>query len=119
MKYLFLKRNSAKKVHDDMLVIPGDKRPFYSTVKNWVARFRTGHLSTEYEECSRRPTQVTVPKNVDAIHSTFLDDGRISAKSRDPGDVPRNDRLYYSRDFRQERALSLTGSQMPQCCSEA
>jgi transposase len=51
-----------------MSVTLGDKRPSYSTVKNWVAKFRTGHSCTE-EEHSGRPTQVTVPENVDAIHS--------------------------------------------------
>jgi transposase len=56
------------------------KWPSYSTVKNWVVRFRTGHLSTEGEERSGRRTQVTVPENVDAIHSMILDDRRISAK---------------------------------------
>jgi hypothetical protein len=57
-----------------MSVTLGDKRPLYSTVKNWVARFRTGHLSTENEERSGRPTQATIPENVDAIHSMILDD---------------------------------------------
>jgi transposase len=56
----------------------GDKHPSYSTVKNWVARFRTGHLSTEDNEHSGRPTQVTIPENVDAICSIILDDRRIS-----------------------------------------
>jgi transposase len=56
------------------------KHPTYSTVKNWIARFTIGHLSTKDEECSGRPTQVTVPENVDAIHSVILDDRRISIK---------------------------------------
>jgi transposase len=80
MKYLFLRRNSAKKIYDDMSFTLSDKRPSYSTVKNWVARLRTGHLSTENEECPGRPTQVTIPENADAIHFTLLDDRRISAK---------------------------------------
>jgi hypothetical protein len=53
-KCLFLKGSSAKKMYD-MLVTLGDKHPSYSTVKNWVARFGTGHLSTEDEEGSMRP----------------------------------------------------------------
>jgi transposase len=80
MKYLYLKGSSAKQIYDDMLVTLGDKRPSYSTVKNWVARFRRGHLSTEDEERSGRPTRVTIPENVDAIHSMILDDRRISTK---------------------------------------
>jgi transposase len=62
------------------LVTLGDKHPSYSTVKNWDARFRTGHLSTEDEEHSERPTQVTNPENVDAIHSMILDNLRVSTK---------------------------------------
>jgi hypothetical protein len=51
MKCLFLKENSAKKKnYDDLSVTLGDKCPSYSTVKNWVAWFKTGHLSTEDEE---------------------------------------------------------------------
>jgi hypothetical protein len=42
--------------------------------------FRTGHLIIEHEH-SGRPTQVTIPENVDAIHSIILDDRRISAKN--------------------------------------
>jgi transposase len=68
MKYLFLKGNSAK-IIDAMLIALGDKCPSYSTFKNWVARIRTGLLSTEDEERSGRPTQVTIPENMDTIHS--------------------------------------------------
>jgi transposase len=57
-----------------MSVTLDDKRPSYSTVKNWVARFRTGYLSTENKERSGRQTQVTIPENMDAIHSMILDD---------------------------------------------
>jgi hypothetical protein len=72
MKYLFLKGSLAPKNY--MSVILGDKCPSYSTVMNWGARFRTGHLSTEDEERSGRPTQVTIPVKVDAIYSMILDD---------------------------------------------
>jgi hypothetical protein len=72
MIYLFLKENLAKEI-DDMSVTLCDKHPSYSTAKKRVSRFRTGHLSTEGEECSGRLTKVTVPENVDAIHSMILD----------------------------------------------
>jgi transposase len=63
-----------------MSVTLHDKRPSYSTVKNWVVRFRTEHLSTKDEERSGRPTQVTIPENVVTVHSMILDDRKISAK---------------------------------------
>jgi transposase len=68
----FSKTESAKKY--DMWVKLGDKRPSYFTVKKWVARLRTGHLSTADEERSGRPTQETVPENVNAIHSMIMED---------------------------------------------
>jgi transposase len=73
LKYLFLKVNSDKKIYDGMSVTLGDKCPSCSTVKNWVGRVRTGHLSTKDKERSGTPTQVTVPEKVDAIHSMILD----------------------------------------------
>jgi hypothetical protein len=57
-----------------MPIALGDKRPSCSTVKNWVATFRTGHLS------KGRPTQMTNPENAHVIHSMILDNQRISAK---------------------------------------
>jgi transposase len=63
-----------------MSVTLDDKRPSYSTFKNWVARFRTGHLKTVDEERSGRPTQVTIPEHVDAIHYMIVDDRKISTK---------------------------------------
>jgi hypothetical protein len=104
-----------------MSVTVGDKCPFYCTVKNWVARFRTGHWSTEDEEHSERPTQATIPEYVDAIHSMVLDDRRVSTKNIAETlaiRIPRNSRLYYSRDFVHEKALSQMGSQMSQCCQK-
>jgi hypothetical protein len=41
---LFLKRELDQRTDDDMLL----------TVRNWVARFGTGHLSNEDKECSGR-----------------------------------------------------------------
>jgi hypothetical protein len=49
-------------------------------VNKWVSRFRTGQFSTEVEERSGRPTQVTIPENVDEIYSMILDDRKIATK---------------------------------------
>jgi hypothetical protein len=50
----FPKRELGFKIYD-MLVTLGDNHPSYSIVKDWVARFRTVHLSNE-DECSGRIT---------------------------------------------------------------
>jgi hypothetical protein len=79
-----------------MSVTLADKRPFYIIVKNWVARFRTGHLSTEDEERSERPTQVTVLEHVNAILSIInrpIEECPLK-DSRDPANIPKRSRLY-------------------------
>jgi hypothetical protein len=53
-----------------MSVTLGDKHPSYSAVKNWVARFRKGHLSTENKERSGRPTPVKIPENHGFFYKT-------------------------------------------------
>jgi hypothetical protein len=67
------KGNCAKENYHDMTVTLGDICPSYSLVKKWVARFRKRHLKTE-DEHSGKPTQVTVPENVNAFYSMILDD---------------------------------------------
>jgi transposase len=79
MKYLFPKREIGKTICYVTYVTFGYKHSLYSTVKNWVARFSRGHLSTNAEEISGRPNQVTFPENVDAILSMILND-RTSTK---------------------------------------
>jgi hypothetical protein len=65
-------------MHVDMFAILHDKSLSFSTVKNWVSRFKI--LSTEDEKRSGRPTQVTIPGNVAASHSTILDVQIITSK---------------------------------------
>jgi transposase len=71
------------------------ERPSNFIVKNWVTRFRKGYLSTEDEEHSERPTQVTIPENVDAVHSMIRDDRRISAKMIAETMTISLERMYY------------------------
>jgi transposase len=63
-----------------MSIILGDERPSYYTVKNWVAWFRTGLSIIEDEGRSGRPTQVSIPENVNAILSMILDDRKLSTR---------------------------------------
>jgi hypothetical protein len=63
-----------------MSVTLGDESPPYSTLNNWVAGFRKGHLSVEDEELSGSPTQVTIRENMDNIYTVILYDRKIYAK---------------------------------------
>jgi hypothetical protein len=55
-----------------MSVTFGDKHSCHSIAKNWVAGFRAD------EDPSGKPTQVTIPENVNAIRSMIMDNRRIS-----------------------------------------
>ena len=78
-KFPFLKGKTAKEIYDDMSLTLGEKSPCHSTVKNWVARFKTGHFRTEDGDRAGRPLAVTVPENVNTVHSMIVADRRISA----------------------------------------
>jgi hypothetical protein len=75
----------------------------------------TGHLSTEDEECSGRPTQVTIPEKVDAIHSMILDDRRISAKRqqgiRIVAKYPVSSTLFFPTSAWEKKVIGELGSQ--------
>jgi transposase len=60
-KIPFLKREHCQKIGDTSVTL-GEKHSSYSTDKNWVARFRTGHLSTEDEERSGRSNEAKFQK---------------------------------------------------------
>jgi hypothetical protein len=48
MKYLSPKRTLGQKKFTMIILFTlGEKCPSYSTAMNWIARFRTGNLSTE------------------------------------------------------------------------
>ncbi|KAM4029265.1 protein GVQW3 [Anomaloglossus baeobatrachus] len=81
IKFLFLQGKSAKDIHGEMWQTLGDQCPSYSTVKNWVAKFKTGHFSTNDEERPGRPRVVVVPEIVEAVHNLILENRRISAKA--------------------------------------
>jgi predicted HTH transcriptional regulator len=85
------------------------------TVNKCVARFITGHLSTE-DERSGRQTPVTIPENVDAIHSMILKNQRITAKNIvETLEISQERVVYIIHDTcRHEKVIRQMGSQMSQ-----
>jgi hypothetical protein len=123
MKFLFLKGKSAKGIYDDMSVTLDEKGPSSSTVKNWVARFKTGHFSTEDEDRPGRPLLFTVPENLHIVHNMILADLRIAAKKtakkKDSGYISRTCRVHHSSCVGYEEAPCQMGAKMFECGSEA
>jgi len=59
----------------------GEHAPSYATVKNWVAQFKLGDLSTCDAPRPGRHTTLSTPEIIDQIHELILEDRQISAKS--------------------------------------
>ncbi|XP_066439098.1 interferon regulatory factor 3-like isoform X1 [Eleutherodactylus coqui] len=80
VKFLFLQGKSVKDIHGDMSQTLGDQCPSYSTVKNWVAKFKMDHFSANNEERPGRPREVVVSEIVDAVHNLILENRPISGR---------------------------------------
>ena len=81
IKFIFLQGKEPKGIHAILIETLGENAPSYATVKNWVAQFRRGDLSTCGAPRPGRPKTVTTPEIIDQIHELILEDRRISAKS--------------------------------------
>ena len=79
--FFFLQGKAPKKIHAFLTETLGAQAPSYATVKNWVAQFKRGDLSTCVAIRYGRPKTVTTPEIIDQIHELILEDHRISAKS--------------------------------------
>jgi len=76
-----LQGKAPKEIHAILTETLEEHAPSYSTVKNWVPKFKRGDFSTCVAPRSGRPKIVTTPEIIDQIHELILEDRRISAKS--------------------------------------
>ena len=81
--FFFLQGKAPKEIHVILVEILGKHAPSYATVKNWVAQFKHGDLSTSDAPRPGRPKTVTTPEIIDQIHELILEDRRILAKKTD------------------------------------
>jgi len=72
---------ALKEIHAILTETLGERAPSYATVKNCVAQFKRGDISTCDAPRPGRPKTVTTPEVIDQIHELILEDRRISAKS--------------------------------------
>jgi len=73
---------APKEIHAILTETLGEHAPSYATVKNWVAQFKHGDVSTCDAPRPGRPKTVTIPEIIDQIHELIFEDRRISAKSK-------------------------------------
>ena len=72
IKLFFLQVKAAKEIHAILTEILGEYAPSYVTVKNWVAQFKRGDVSTCDAPRPGRHKTVTTPEIIDQIHELFL-----------------------------------------------
>ncbi|CAK1591418.1 unnamed protein product [Parnassius mnemosyne] len=51
-----------------------DSAPGETTIRKGFAKFRTGHMSTDYDERSGRPKEAVTDENIKKIHKMILKD---------------------------------------------
>jgi hypothetical protein len=83
------------------------KHSSYWTVKNWVARFRTGNLSTEDKERYGRQPKWLFQKTWMPLIPWSCPVKEYLPKRYQR--YPEKECLYYSRDFRHEKTRSQNG----------
>jgi len=79
--FFFLQGKAPKKIHAILIKTLGEHAPSYSTVKNWVTKFKRRDFSTCDKPRPGRPNTVTTSEIINQIHELILEDHRISAKS--------------------------------------
>jgi len=60
--FFFLQGKTPKKIHAILKEILGEHAPSYATVKNWVAQFKRGDISTCGAPRPGRPKTLTTPE---------------------------------------------------------
>jgi len=81
IKIFFLQGKAPKEIHTILTQTLGENAPSYAKVKDWMAVFKRGDLSTCAAPRPERPKTVTTPDIIYQINELILEDGRISAKS--------------------------------------
>jgi len=82
IKFFFpLQDKAPKKIHAILTETLEEHAPSYATMKNWVAQFKRGDISTCNAPRPGRPKTVTTREIIDQIHELFIEDRRILAKS--------------------------------------
>ena len=78
IKYFFLQGKAPKEIHTILRETLGERAPSYATVKNLVAQFKRGYISTCNAPRHGRHKTVTTPEIIDQILELILEDRRIS-----------------------------------------
>ena len=74
VEFFFLQGKAPKEIHAILKETLGKNAPWYATVKNWVAQFKSGYFSTCDVSRPGRPKIATTPEIIDKIDELILED---------------------------------------------
>uniref|UniRef100_A0A1B6LP53 Mos1 transposase HTH domain-containing protein n=1 Tax=Graphocephala atropunctata TaxID=36148 RepID=A0A1B6LP53_9HEMI len=77
IKHLHLKGLTPKEIKSELDAVHGTSVPVFAAVYNWVKEFKRGRTSTNNEQGSGRPVEVTTPEMCDKILDMVMNDRRI------------------------------------------
>ena len=75
--FFFLQGKTLKEFHAILTETLEEHAPLYTTIKNWVAKFKRCDFSTYGAPCPGRPKTLTTQEIIDQIHELILEDRRI------------------------------------------
>ncbi|KAJ7316098.1 hypothetical protein JRQ81_002260 [Phrynocephalus forsythii] len=78
IKFLHLKGNNARQIHDEMKAVYGDESLSYDTVVKWKRNFQNGHMSLTDEPRAGRPSIKDDLAMVKKVEAVILDDRRLT-----------------------------------------
>lgn len=81
IRFLHLKGNNAKEIHDELVAVYGDNAPAYDTVVKWRRRFQCGQTSLQDEARTGRPSLSEEPGIVAQVEALVLEDRRITVEA--------------------------------------
>ncbi|KAJ7345950.1 hypothetical protein JRQ81_001900 [Phrynocephalus forsythii] len=76
IKFLHLKGNNARQIHDEMKAVYGDESPSYDMVVRWKRNFQSGHMSLTDKPRAGRPSIKDDLAMVKKVEAVILDDRR-------------------------------------------
>ena len=80
IKHFHLKGLKPKEIKAELDAVHGTSAPVLATIYNWVNEFKRGRTSTEDEQRSGRPVEVSTPEMIDKIHDMVLNDRRVKLR---------------------------------------
>ncbi|GBM00036.1 hypothetical protein AVEN_214110-1 [Araneus ventricosus] len=80
INHFYLKGLTSKEIKAELEEVHGTSAPAFATVYNWVNEFKRGRTSTNAENRSGRPVEVTSYEMIGKIHDMVLSDRRIKVR---------------------------------------